>query len=90
MPRPRVPAPEMPVLLKVRVPAATVMVPVKVLSPVRISSPVPALTRCVTPVEAVWSLIGALMVRPPVLYWWMTTSPEEFVPTRRPPVPLMV
>ena len=48
-------------------------------------TPVPAVTRRVTAVVAVKSLIGALMVRPPELKFWMIRSPPP-EPTLRPPV----
>ena len=57
--------------------------------PVSVVTPVPAVTKRVTAVTAVLSLIGALMVRPPELKFWMIRSPPP-EPTLRPPVPEIV
>ena len=53
--------------------------------PVSVVTPVPAVTRRVTALTAVKSLIGALIVRPPELKFWMIRSPPV-APTLRPPV----
>ena len=64
IPRPSVPAPEMPVLLKFKVPPSMVTVPVNRLVPDKVRAPGPAFTRFVRLVTLLLTMAAETVTKP--------------------------